>query len=380
MTKVDQIARGVARGARVSVGREELLFRADQSNGHSWLRCLVGAAQGDTSSRTRLEVDAEMGRDRGALERAGFSQTAGAGGEFVAPTYLLEKFAPALRGGRPFLNMLGTEDMPPAPIGQSLNFPKFTGGASTAVQTDGGAVSNTDPTTSLVTAQIQTTAGRTVYAWQTVDLNPYTEEILLKDLVFDLVTRMDAASISGAVTNAKGILNTASINSVTYTDATPTLAELWPFALQAASAIAKNGGVTAELAVTHPSAWYSFASTVDAAHPALVIPGLGNDLSEAADAQSGNGVVGNIAGIPLLVDANMPVNLGAGTNESRIALLNRQGYDVYESSPYMKVADQASATVGQGQLVAYSYMAQASRNPKLISSVVGSGLIPLAGF
>jgi HK97 family phage major capsid protein len=276
---VDRAARrpASARGSQ----RSELIYRPARSNGYSWLRDLAGAG-GD--AYLRLEANNRQAREEGALERAGFTQTAGAGGEAVPPTYLLEMFAPALRAGRPFLNMLGTHEFPQAPLGQSLNFPKFTGGASTAVQTDGSAVSNTDPTTSLVTAQIQTTAGRTIYSWQMVDLNPYTEETLIKDLVFDLATKMDAAAISGAVTNAKGILNTASINAVTFTSASPTLTLLWPFALQAASAIARLGGVAPELAVTHPSAWYSFASTADAAHPGLVIPGLGNDTSDAADA------------------------------------------------------------------------------------------------
>lgn len=38
----------------------------------------------------------------------------------------------------------------------------------------------------------------------------------------------------------------------------------------------------------------------------------------------------------------MPTNLGGGTNESRIVLVNRLGFAVWESAPYLKMADQST--------------------------------------
>jgi hypothetical protein len=48
--------------------------------------------------------------------------------------------------------------------------------------------------------------------------------------------------------------------------------------------------------------------------------------------------VGNVAGIPMLMDTNLPVNLGAGT-ASVLVVMNRMGFDVFESTVGIKLAD-----------------------------------------
>ena len=93
------------------------------------------------------------------------------------------------------------------------------------------------------------------------------------------------------------------------------------------------------------------------------------------------GIAGNFGGIPVVIDANMPVNLGAGTNESRVGLFNRRTLYLYEGVPRFKVADQTSIANLQYQFVLYGYYGVAfGRQPKMVSVISGTGLIVQAGF
>jgi len=362
---------------RVSVGAEARTYRRDGE--FSYFRDLARVREGDSEARDRL-IGNNRQYDELMQERAGINQTATTGGEFVPPVWYVEQYAALLRAGRPFLNALGTKPLPPDT--NSLNFPKITTGSTVAVQSDGGSVSNTDLVTTSVTAQVQTEAGRSVASYQFVDLSPVADQVIMQDLLYAYNTQEDKDILASSnVTNAKSVLNTASVNSVTYTDATPTGAEFFQPVAQSASAIAKGAFVGVDLLVTHPSIWYNILSGLDSqSRPLYLTVGPGNNLMGDGDYQQGNGLVGNIGGIPLAIDANMPTNLGGGTNESRLVALNRMGFDVWESAPRFKVADQTSITTLQYQFVAYGYWAACSRQPKMISIVSGTGMIPVSGF
>lgn len=373
----------------ITVTSEESTYRPGMHR-YGFFKDLQGVKGGDSEALHRLVKNEREFNDKlakrfpfyttGRMQAAGVNQTSGTGGEFVPPVWYVDQYAPLLRAGRPFLNALGTSELPPDT--NSLNFPKITTGSSVAVQTDGGAVSNTDLATTSVTAQVQTEAGRTVASYQFVDLGPVSDEVIMQDLTFALNTNVDLNALTGAVTNAKGILNVASVNSVTYTDATPTGAEFFAPTAQSASQIAKNAFVPVDFGVTHPSIWYNILSGLDTqTRPLYLTVGTGvNIAGDGGLTDSGNGVVGNIGGIPICIDANMPTNLGAGTNESRLVFLNRRGFDFWESAPRFKVADQTSIANLQYQFVMYQYYATTSRQAKMISIVSGTGMIPVAGF
>jgi hypothetical protein len=373
----------------LTVTKEESTYRPGMHR-YGFFKDLQGVRGGDSNALHRLvknerEFDDTMQKrypymTGQRLQAAGVNQTAGTGGEFVPPVWYVDQYAPLLRAGRPFLNALGTSELPPDT--NSLNFPKITTGSSVAVQADAGAVSNTDLATTSVTAQVQTEAGRTVASYQFVDLGPISDEVIMQDLTFALNTNIDLSALTGAVTNAKGLVNVASVNSVTYTDATPTGGEFFAPTAQSASQIAKNAFVAVDFGVTHPSIWYNILSGLDSQlRPLYLTVGQGfNILGDGGMTDSGNGVVGNIGGIPICIDANMPTNLGGGTNESRLVFLNRRGFDFWESPPRFKVADQTSIANLQYQFVMYQYYATTSRQAKMISVVSGTGMIPVAGF
>jgi len=370
---------------RIEVGAEERTYRPGgeaTSADHGFFRDLKNAASGDPEARERLVRNNKEAAGLKGLDpafRAGLTQTATAGGEFIPPVWYIDQYAAKLRAGRPFLNALGTEALPPGT--NSLNFPKITTGSSVAVQSDTGSVSNTDLVTTSVTAQVQTEAGRTVASYQTVDLGPITDQVIMDDLVFAYNTQLDSDAINGNVSNAKGLVNVSSPNTVTYTQATPTAALLYAPIMQAASSISKNAFVGADMILMHPSQWFFFLAGLDSQNrPLATAVGPGFNIAGTGDSQTGNGVVGNIGGFPVVIDANVPTNQGASTNQTEVFLLNRRGFQFWESTPRFKVADQTSITTLQYQFVMYGYYAVTSRQSKMISTITGTGLIVQSGF
>lgn len=377
--------------ARVTRVIDEL-YRPDNTTDFSFFRDLARARDGDQESRQRLVQNNQRVYDRSVeliregrgrldhMQRAGFSQTAGAGGEFMPPLWL-QDFEPQLRAGRAFLDVCQNIPLPDGT--NSINVPKVATGATVAVQTDGNAVSNTDLTTTSVTAQVQTEAGRTLASYQSIDLGySFNDQMIYEDLLAAYWANVDTNAINGNVTNAKGVLNVTGVNPVTYTDATPTAPELYPLVFQAKSQIEKGAFAPVNFSLWHPSTWNWYLSQLDASNRPFA---LNTDLPAFnMIAQSGmepQGIAGNFNGIPVVVDANVPVNLGAGTNEARIVLANRRTLYFYEGAPRFKVADQTSIANLQYQFVLYGYYAVAfPRQPKMISVLSGTGLIVQSGF
>jgi len=233
------------------------------------------------------------------------------------------------------------------------------------------------------TAQVQTEAGRTVASYQSIDLGySFNDQMIYEDLLADYWQKVDAAAINGAVVNAKGVLNVTGINAVTFTNAGPTAALLYPNVFQGKSQIEKNAFVPVGFSLWHPSTWNWYLSQLDSTGRPFALntdlPGFNNIAQSGLEPQ---GVAGNFNGIPVVTDANVPVNLGAGTNQAPITLANRRTLYFYEGAPRFKVADQTSIANLQYQFVLYGYYAVAfPRQPKMIAVINGTGMIVQAGF
>jgi HK97 family phage major capsid protein len=373
----------------IRVTKDEPTYRPD---GPSFFRDLTLAKGGDPDAMERMRrsnrenfewATRGKGRDTklGTQIRA-ISQTAGAGGEFVPPVWLNDQYAILLRAARAFADQCVSQPLPPGT--NSINVPKITTGASTAVQSDGGAVSNTDLVTTSVTAQVQTIAGRTVASYQLFDMGqPNMDAVIYQDLLADYWRTLDINVINGSATNAKGVLNVTGINAVTFTNASPTAKDYWAPLFQGKSQIEKGAFFPAQFVAMHPSTWNYILSGLDSQNRPIAVPqgypafnAMGTNATEIAQ-----GVTGNFGGLPVIEDANIPVNLGGGTNESRMIVCNRQTLYLYESAPMFKVADQTNIANLQYQFVLYGYYAVAfPRQPKMISVVSGTGMIVQSGF
>ena len=103
-----------------------------------------------------------------------------------------------------------------------------------------------------------------------------------------------------------GILNTSSIVAVTYTDATPTPSEawgpLWDLQQQIESGVYK----AATHLVMHPRRWAFFCSAIGTNQAMFGFSGVGVQLIGQEQSKAyGAGVRGILAGLPVIVDANI---------------------------------------------------------------------------
>jgi HK97 family phage major capsid protein len=301
-------------------------------------------------------------------------------GEFIVPQWTNQLYAQLLRAGRPFADQCMNMG---EPVSNSWNIPRITTGATTAAQTEASALSNQDQVSDSVTGIMQTIGGYSIASYQLVDLaEPGMDQILFADLTSSLNQQVDSSLLNSATTSAKGLLQLASINSVTFTATTPTVALLWPYFFQAKSAIEKNTYLEVDFCIMHPTTWNWILSGLDSNNRPLFLSTSGNAFNAMAEYNlNAQGWAGNIAGIPVLIDANMPVTGGAGTNQGTIALVNRSALLVKEGAARYKVADQRSVETLQYYFVAFKYLQRIfGRHPTKISAITGTGLVVQSGF
>jgi hypothetical protein len=86
-------------------------------------------------------------------------------------------------------------------------------------------------------------------------------------------------------------------------------------------------------------------------------------------------------GLPSFIDGNIPSNLGAGTNETRVITARWQDLYLWEGTMRTRVMTEVLSGTLQVRVQAYNYVAfMGGRRPEAISVISGTGLIPTAGF
>lgn len=327
------------------------------------------------------------GRDRDNMfeKRTNPNRTDGQGGYFVPPLWLVDQYIDLPRYGRTTANLVSGFGLPSGT--DSINIPKVNSGTATGVQTaDAGSVTSTDLTDTYVTAPVRTIAGQQDIALQLLDQSPVSfDEIVFADLIADYNQRVDVQVISGTGSNGQvtGILNVSGINSVTYTDASPTLPELWVPLLQSASKIATGRKMAATGVILTPSLWYWAMSQLDTTNRPLIVP-TSNQYNAAAiagglDADGPAGVF--TYGLPAFLDGNVPSNLGAGTNETRVITARFSDLYLWEGSLRTRVLSEVLSGTLQVRLQVYNYVAfMGNRRPESVSVISGTGVIPATGF
>lgn len=326
--------------------------------------------------------------DRGAIDRLAEHDRAcaddaeyralttvdGAGGDFVPPKWMVEQFINLARPGRIIADQVQGATLPTGT--DSISLPRLATGTAVAEQsTQNTAVQNTDATTSAVTANVTTIAGQQVVSQQLLDQSPINmDNVLLGDLAADYAIKADLFVIQNNATNKVGLLSVAGINSVSYTDASPTPAELYPKVADAIQQIHTGRYMPGDKIFMHPRRWAWFMGAVDGQGRPLITPDSMNSMASSTGVIS-EGRVGVLQGLPVYVDPNIPVNLGAGTNEDRIIILRSSDTIFFESTPKSETFRETYANQLSVLFRFHSYVAlHASRLPKSISVISGTGL------
>jgi HK97 family phage major capsid protein len=330
----------------------------------------------EETAAEQIRLTEERERYGVAQDRAAITQTAGEGGELIAPAYLQNQWIGLPRAGRPIANSLNSRDWIQT---NTINLPKVSSGATVATQTDTGSVSSTAIKTELITGVAQTVAGQQDAAQSLVDLSlPGVAEVIFDDLTRAYDQQLDVKVIENAVTNAKGINGVTGVNSITFTAASPKFSEFYK---KIAAAIGEvNTGVFAppQVIAMTPLRWAWCLSQVDTQERPLIVP-VGQPGFNAGAMQervAAENVVGSIQGVPVIVDASIPTNKGAGTNQDEVYVYRADNLYLWESTPTLRILSEVLSGKLEVRFQLYGYYTPIfGRLPKSISKITGTGLV-----
>jgi HK97 family phage major capsid protein len=370
--------RAAARVPDVRSLAEPAVYGPESSN--SFFRDAWQHKQGDPAARERLErhgkQNLEEMRAKGVFLR---DVGTGAWSGLTVPQYLTDEFAPLARAGSPLLNLIANKK-PLPDEGMQLNIGRLTtGGAVAAQATENSAVQETDMDDTLLQINIRTYAGQQDVSRQALERSRGVDSEVYGDLVADYFTKLDSACINADGTNGThlGIRSTSGIVAVSYTDASPTVPELYPKVADAIRQI--NGGVFAKATaiVMHSRRWGWLTAALDTQSRPLVLPNANGPFNALAvgEAAGYGQVVGQLHGLPVITDDNIPTNLGAGTNEDVILVVS--GWNLrfwFEAGDLMPRQLRFEETAGAPQtvrLAVWGYSAFSAGKYPLASATIG---------
>lgn len=411
-------AAGEARQRAVTVGREPRTYERHSDEPVSYLHDLVmletGRGRVDPeeaaarlrrhASEMRVELprlEARLARARGGYvdelryedeeapveidyrstkESRDLDRTDGSGGYFVPPVWMIEDYISLSRGGRTTADLCNRMPLPGGT--DSINIPKVATGTTVAIQTaDNAAVSETDLTDTSVTAGVKTIAGQQDLSLQAFEQSPIAfDRVIGADLADDHAVKTNVQVIDGSnsANQVRGILAIPSIDTTAYTDASPTLPELYPKIADSWQQIATTRFRVPEVILMHPRRWAWWESQLGTDNrPLLTIPSQGPNNSLAAIvANMAQGLVGRLPFGPVVTDPSIPTNEGGGTED--VIILGRPSeYHLWEGSIRTRVLMEVLSGTLTVRIQLYNYVAfMPHRRAESTSIVSGTGLVP----
>ena len=357
-------------GARV-VSEERTYTPEAERRGVSFLRDVAARSLGDFDAAQRLSRHMnEVRVDRPELEARAIGTSAVA--SLVVPQYLTDLYAPKRRAGRPFADICAQHPLPAQ--GMTVEISRITTGSATAAQSSqNSAVQETNMDDTALSVAVNTLAGQQTVSRQALERGTNIEGIVLADLVSSLNTLVDSTLITTASTGLDAVTD-ANVD-VAYTDASPTVAELWPKLADCIQQVQTAHYAGPSHIIMHPRRWAWLVSSVGTSFP--FVQALPN-AQGAGGTQTSVGygsAIGNLMGLPVITDANISTALGAGT-EDAIYVVNQDECHLWEDDVMYIRAEQTSAASLGVLFVVYKYMAYTfNRYPSANGRIAGTGLI-----
>jgi HK97 family phage major capsid protein len=366
----------------IRVGAEERTYRPDHDpHGRQFILDVVRSRfDGNTDASARLTR--HMAEER--VERGQYLERAVGTGAFtglVVPQYLTDMYAPATANLRPLVDVANKHNLPPD--GMTVNISRITTPTAVGLQaTENTAVTEQNIDDTILTENVQTAAGQQTVSRQALERGTLTEDVVLQDLFNRYATQVDSTLINQAATGLS--VNTA-LN--TYTSASPTAAELWPFFHKASSlgeqAFLNMAPITH--VVMHTRRWNWAQSNVGSTWPFMGVGGIPPQQGALiVPGEYGTGAVRGVLsnGLKVLVDNNVPTTTGGTQDE--IYVVAASEIHVWEDAraPVFIRADQALAASLGVLLVLYGYFAYSVRRYGATAHqrIVGTGTAAPAGF
>lgn len=359
----------------VQVGAEpNPVYRRDDLEVSYFRDLFNGSVRGDEQARRRLVA---------AQETRAQTTTAGAGGEFAPPLWLVEDFVALARPGRITADLIGAQPLPGGV--SSINIPKISGGSTVGVtQTQNTTITESNMTTTSISSGITEITGK-----QTVSLallrqsGTPLDRIILSDLAEAYAVMLDQQVINGSAANGqlRGMITAGT--TVTYTSTAPAVVSttaansFYLKILSAQAALAGTRYLPADTIVMHPRRWAWVLGALDSSNRPLVVPtGAGSNQVGVSGSLVPQGYAGEMLGTPVYVDPNIPTNRGTGTNQDVVFVIRRGDLQLWESSVETASFD---ATYADQNSILYRVLGFAAfiphRHQASVQVIDGTGLV-----
>jgi len=320
-------------------------------------------------ARYNREVKLEK-RDVGTANFAGL----------VVPQYLIDLYAPLARAGRPVADISRKHPLPAQ--GMTVNISKVTTGTAVGYQAsenDTATETNIDDT--LLTVNVNTIAGMQDVSKQAILRGANIEEVVLADLISAYNTKLDYGILNGSGSSGEPVgLTTALTQVVTYTDASPTVGELYPKIVDAIQRVQSNVFSGPNYILMHPRRLGFLLAAVDSTNRPLVVPNANGPMNAIGTFSGlGYGQSGqySMLGLPIITDANVTTTNGAGSNEDIIYVVSSDEMHLWEA-PQMPTYVRFEQPDGKVaiRIVLFGFSAfTAQRRPLAGAYIGGTGLV-----
>ena len=289
----------------------------------------------------------------------------------IVPQFLTELAAPFARAGRPVADRARKHALPNE--GLTLSISKVTTGSAVASQSEGAAVQETNMDDTKLDISVVTIAGQQNVSRQAIERGTNVDSLVMSDLVSAYHTQLDALVVAELFSSAG--------QAVTYTDASPTVAELYPKLADAVQKVQTTFYAGPNAIIMHPRRLAFILAAVDTTNRPLAVPSpvAMNTVADGSGApQYGNSGY-SIMGLPVITDANVATNKGAGTDQDTIYVGNLQELHLWEQGngdPMMLRFEQPKSQELDITMIVYGYAAYtANRYPNAWAQINGTGLI-----
>jgi len=214
---------------------------------------------------------------------------------------------------------------------------------------------------------------------QALERGTGVDGLLAADLVSAYNSAVNADVINGGGTNGThlGILQTSGIGDVDKDDGSPTAVETFSAIIEAIANVTENRYVQPDIIIMHPRRWAYLLAGVDSSNrPLAGIQGnTGRNVAAIGNPGAYGVAAGEIAGIPVVVDAGIPTDLGGNSDEDNIIVANRADLVLMEqaNSPLMLRYESVGSGTLTTRMVVFGYSAfTAGRYPGGVCKVQGT--------
>ena len=357
---------------KVEVISNEQVYRPDRPELSYFRDLYLSKTKGDREATDRLSGHALATRD--------INTTDTSGGDFVPPAYLVNEYIAKARAGRVTADLCSKFALPGGT--DSINFPSITTGTANAAQaSQNSALQETNLVTATVTAPVTTIGGIQDVSVQLVEQSPIAfDQVIFADLAASHAQAVGNAVINGTGSSGtlEGFVNADTVNTITYTDASPTAAETVAKIADGIQQVATSRFLPADAIVMHPRRWYALASGGDGSQRPLVVPtAQAQNAFGTSEGVAAEGAVGNILGLPVYLDPNISLTTGAGTNQDIIIISRFADAYLFEGTPKAEVFRETLSAEATVRFRLYNFVAfTAERYVGVNTSIVsGTGLV-----